>query len=72
VLDVLDEKMRLRVPITLKWVKSFICVNNARDGRIHVDAKEEKKEEYYKGKEVKGAKEKKKEEYRSKEVKGEK
>jgi len=37
-----------------------------------VDAKEEKKEEYYKGREVKGAKEKKKEEYTSKEVKGEK
>ncbi len=38
-----------------------------------MDAKEEKKEEYYKGKEVKGKLEKKKEEYyEGKEVKGEK
>ena len=38
-----------------------------------MDAKEEKKEEYYKGKEVKGKLEKKKEEYyKGKEVKGEK
>jgi hypothetical protein len=36
-----------------------------------MDAKDEKKEEYYKGKEVKGKLEKKKEEhYKGKEVKG--
>jgi hypothetical protein len=38
-----------------------------------MDAKKEKKEEYYKGKEVKGTLDKKKEEhYKGKEVKGEK
>jgi hypothetical protein len=38
-----------------------------------MDAKDEKKEEYYKGKEVKGKLEKEKEEYyKGKEVKGEK
>jgi len=38
-----------------------------------MDAKDEKKEEYYKGKEVTGALEKKKEEYyKGKEIKGEK
>ncbi len=37
-----------------------------------MDAKEEKKEEYYKGKEVKGKAEKKEEYYKGKVVKGEK
>jgi hypothetical protein len=38
-----------------------------------MDTKDEKKEEYYKGKEVKGTLDKKKEEYyKGKEVKGEK
>jgi hypothetical protein len=37
-----------------------------------MDSKEEKKEEYYKGKEVKGKLEKKEEYYKGKEVKGEK
>jgi hypothetical protein len=37
-----------------------------------MDAKEEKKEEYYKGREVKGKAEKKEEYYKGKVVKGEK
>jgi hypothetical protein len=37
-----------------------------------MNVKEEKKEEYYKGREIKGKLEKKKEYYQSEEVKGEK
>ena len=40
--------------------------------RMGISMEEKKKEEYYKGKEVKGTLEKKKEYYKGKEVKGEK
>lgn len=39
---------------------------------VRMNGKEEKKEEYYKGKEVKGKTEKKKEYYKGEEAKGEK
>jgi hypothetical protein len=46
--------------------------SNDTIGWVSKDAKEEKKEEYYKGKEVKGTLEKKEEYYKGKEVKGRK
>jgi hypothetical protein len=55
-----------------KLLSSFYsCIVLFRLG-FNMNAKEEKKEEYYKGKEIKGKLEKKKEYYKGEEVKGEK
>ncbi len=50
----------------------FLSLKNVSLLGAPMNGKEEKKEEYYKGKEVKGKTEKKKEYYKGEEVKGEK
>jgi len=50
----------------------FLYLKNVTLLGARMNSKEEKKEEYYKGKEVKGKTEKKKEYYKGEEAKGEK